>query len=761
MVLPAPDDPGAAFALAVTRDAPFAGRALLQTELLDTVEHVVHRGGARMIAYVGEPGIGKSRLARLGLEHVERTGTMEGAATCFDARGTDVSGGLFRLLSRWLGMPRNARASWSWIESTGIDLERIHRWLTATAMESAERPSVAEVVEVAHAVIRSLGRRAPVYLWLDDVAWARDGAIELVERLLAKQDANVLVVATLRSGTLQHEATRARLANILGSKHSVTRTIEPLDQAERRAVLTRLAPLAPQLVDEMVDRLDGSPMLLVEVVRALAAGDLLERRPEGLAPRGSSSLIDLLGDRPLATLVGARVDAMLAGFEAEAGVAEGILARAALLGSFFEDATLRACVASDRTLSKALDAVLDRALLHGIVRAEGGSLFSFDHQLVQETLTMRLETSPSRVKVFFDVANGLMARHGKDRSDVAAAVAELLRRAGAKDRAWDRILHAIETAAWAGDRASASAYLATAMGWLDEDGETPMSRARATVALAEARVRYYALEYDAARIALSRALAIARVGKDALLVLQCEAFEADVAFYQDRFADAERIATACEARASLDDPDLAAIGGTATQRLADLAVLTERPADAIACWERCQQFRLAAGYPWRARIARLNLAEALMVTGRVDEADVILTGVRREAMGAHDDEGIGCCVDLEARLTFMRGDAEAARSIMIERARAVASTGDPWRRTMLLGFLALLSVTLDGDEEARASTRAFTTAYGRVPHDEAFTIFAMRLLVERLAARGLADASAEVGAVIAFRQERVRRGMRR
>jgi hypothetical protein len=343
---------------------------------------------------------------------------------------------------------------------------------------------------------------------------------------------------------------------------------------------------------------------------------------------------------------------------------------------------------------------------------------------------------------------------------VAAAVADLLRRAGAKDRAWDRLLHAIETAAWAGDRSSAHAYLATATSWLDEDQETPMSRARATVALAEARVRYYALEYDAARIALSRALSIARVGKDELLVLQCESFEADVAFYQDRFADAERIAKACEARASLDDPDLAAIGASAAQRLADLAALTERIDETIACWERCHRYRLAAGLPWRARIALLNLGESLLVAGRLDEAHDVLLRVRREAEAAHDDEGVGCCIDLETRLAYLRGDPEGARATMQSRAAVIAATGDQWRRTMLLGFLALLSASLDDDEEARASTRAFTTAYARVPHDEAFTIHGMRLLVERLGARGLADAAAEVAAVTALREERVRRGMR-
>jgi hypothetical protein len=210
----------------------------------------------------------------------------------------------------------------------------------------------------------------------------------------------------------------------------------------------------------------------------------------------------------------------------------------------------------------------------------------------------------------------------------------------------------------------------------------------------------------------------------------------------------------------MDDPDLAAIGASAAQRLADLAVLAERHDEAIACWERCHRFHLAAGLPWRARIALLNLAESLMVVGRLDEARAVLNEVRTEAEAARDDEGLGCCLDLEARLVFMRGDPDGARAVMVARGHAVQATGDPWRRTMLLGFLAAISCALDGDEETRASTRAFTTAYMHVPHDEAFTIHAMKLLIERLGERGLSDAAAEVVAAAAMRQERVRRGTR-
>jgi serine/threonine protein kinase len=756
--LPAPLDPLAALSVFSVRDAPMAGRTSEREELRRAIDHVATNGGARLLTYVGEPGIGKSRIARFGLEEVERRGLMEGAATGFDPRGADVSGGLFRLLSRWLGAPRDPRTEWAWIDQPGFDLQRVHRWLAGSSVESTERPSMGEVIEITHAVLRALSRRAPIYLWFDDLAWARDGAIELASRVLAAQDARVLLVATLRSGTLHHEATRVRLGPLFASPHAIIRHVEPLDAAERRALVRSLVPLAPSLVDELGDRLDGSPMLIVEIVRALVAQDQLEPAPEGLVPKGGTSIPELLGDRPLARLVDSRIDALFAAFEADAEIAESVLVRAALLGAFFEDQTLRACIHGNRLLSAAVDEVLDRALLHGIVRAEGASLFSFDHGLIQEALMLRLERSPGRQAVYYDVANGLQARYGKDRADVAAAVADLMRRAGAKERAWERLLHAIETSSWSGDRASAAAHLAVANDWLTRDDEPAMSLRRASVAYAQARAHYYALEYDAARISLSRALSMARVGKDDMLALTCEAFSAAVAFYQDRFAEAERVATACVRRASLEDPDLARIGADASHRLADLAVLRGDRSAALAWWERSYEFCLAGGEAFRTRIAHLNLGESMMILGRLDDAGAVLHAVRQEATAAQDEEAISSCVDLEARLAYLRGDPEGARAAIVERARSIESTGDRWRMTMLCGFLALLAAELDDDETAIRATERFAIAYAKVPHDEAFTMLAMDALVLRLDARGLAGPADRIRGAIEQRTHRVKAG---
>ena len=143
-----------------------------------------------------------------------------------------------------------------------------------------------------------------------------------------------------------------------------------------------------------------------------------------------------------------------------------------------------------------------------------------------------------------------------------------------------------------------------------------------------------------------------------------------------------------------------------------------------------------------------------------DDADAVREEVRREALSAHDEERVACCVDLEVRIRFLRGDPAGARAANAERAHSIHTMGDPWRRTMQLAFEALVAAAIDPDAEAHAAARAFADAYARVPQDEAFTIHAMHLATRLLTERGLGDAADSIRAAIAMREERVRRGMR-
>ena len=746
--LPAADDLALGAGIARLREIPLAGREEERRELTAMVDEVLREGGARLVAYVGEAGIGKSRLARWGLGHVEATGKMDGAAGGYDPSGADVALGLRHALRRLVGMPQKAvKEALRWLASEpGLDVERLARFLRADEGEATL--SADHVVHLAHAALRAAGRMRPIYLWLDDLGWARDGAIDLVEALLEQGDVPVLVVATMRAGSTQHASVRERLERILRHPRARVREVRALDRDARARMLEGVAPLAPGVAGALAERIEGSPLLLASLVHDWRGRGLLE--PDGAVyrPRDGASVDELLVLRPLAALLGDRVEELLGAFEARGPLAVEVLGRAALLGARFEHAALRAACARDPRLRAAMDEVLDRALLVGVVRAEREGVYAFDHALVQEGLVARVEAGPQRGLALVDAANGLQSRYGKERADIASLVAGLLHRAGDRDRAWERQHRAIERSAWVADDRAASMHLAVARAWVAEEPER-----EARVELAEARVHYFALRYDRALEAVARARAMA----DPVLAMQCDALEADVLYYQDRFRASQRIAERCVASTG-EDPELADVRAQASQRLAELAVLRGDLGAALVWRQHTQACAEVTGRAWRVRIARLNVAEILAVAGQHEEAAAICEAALADARADRDEDAVTASRESLACIDVLAGRAERSRAFLERRALELEASRDGWRLSAVLPYTALIAAFSSSGSIVEAEVRRMAEAFRAVPHDEAFTFAAMRRLAALLLEQGRFALAREVDALLDARAERYRVG---
>lgn len=750
--LPGPSDLALGAGIARLREIPIVGRAEERAELAALVEEVVEQGGTRLLAYVGEAGIGKSRLARWGLEYVEQTGTMEGAAGGYDPSGADVAGGLRHALRRVVGMPaRGVAEAWRWLAAEpGLDLDRLARFLRAGDDEDTVSSDL--VVHLASSALRAAARMRPIYLWLDDLGWARDGALDLVEALLDRDEVPLLIVATMRAGSIQHAGVRARIERVLRHPRARRREVKGLGTEERARLLEQVAPLAPGVARTLAQRIDGSPLLLVQLVHDWRARGLLERHGATHRPRGGASVDALLVERPLAGLMTDRVDDLLSAFDRGAAVAEAVLGRAALLGARFEHEALRFACARDPKLSRAVDEVLDRALLVGVLRAEG-QLYAFDHGLVQEALVTRIERGADRTLALVDAANGLLSRYGKERADIAALVAGLLHRAGDRERAWERQLRAIERAAWASDDAAALSYLAVAKSWVAAE---PTWAPRAEHA--EARVHYFALRYDRALVAIARARSM--VAEGSLMAMLCDATEADVLYYQDRFADAERIAQRCLTAASAsEDPEVLGIRAQASQRMAELSLLRGDIEKALAWREETLSCAEATGESWRVRVARLNVADLLLVLGRTDEALAICDAMLAEAKAERDRDNVVAASEQRAHMEVLLGRGAPLREYLEQRAAELEASSDAWRLAGLLPYTTLVALELDEDEPSvEARVRRLLGVYRNAPHEEACTIAAMRKLAVALEERGRFDLARELDALLEERAERHRAG---
>lgn len=749
--LPAPPNLRVGAALARLREQRMVGRDAERTALAQLADDVVADGHARLVAYVGEAGIGKSRLARWGLTHVERNGLMEGAAGGYDASGADIGGGLRHAL-RWLvGLPREGwTEAWRWFaDEEELDLDRLRQYLKGD--EAGEAIAAEQVVQLAHATLRAVGRIRPIYLWLDDLAWAGDGAIALVERLLREDDVPVLVVATMRPGATQSGLVALDVERALSHERAQVRHLRPLDEAERAELLAASAPLAPGIAETLAERIEGSPLLLVQLVRDWLETGLLEPHGEVVRPRGGASVDELLVERPLSRLLLDRIEGVLSAFGSRRYIAEAVLGRAALLGARVERSALLAACARAPNLRAAVDEVLERALLLGVLRTDREAVYAFDHGLLHEAMVEHIEGSDNRAEALIDAANGLQQRYGKERPDISMRMGDLLWRAGERERAWDRLLKAIERAAWAGDDFMAVGYVGLARSWASEDDSRLPE-----VEHAEALAHYYALRYEPALEHVRSAGRLAAERGDEAFLARCRMTEAEIRFYQDRFLESERLATQCHATES-EDPDVVAVRAKAAHLLADLAVLRGDVDTALARRREAVDFARRAGVPWRMRVERMNLAETYLALGRLEEAEKIFRRVHAEAKAERDDVALDAAEETWARIGVLSGRYEGLADYLERRVGELART-DTWRCSGMSAFRALLSAHTADEATLRRHVEELEERYRQVPHEELATLHAMRKLAEQLEERGQLELARRVDGLLEARAQIHARG---
>jgi DNA-binding SARP family transcriptional activator len=241
---------------------PFVGRAAELEQLAALPERA--RSDGRQIALVGgEPGGGKTRLAREVAERVTSSGVSVLYGACDPAVRTPYEPFVEAL------EPAAARLDLA----HPAPLTRLFPGLrgdpTAAPADETKDPDV-ERHELHGALTALLARLTPAVLVLDDVQWA-DASSLLLLRHLARTlgAAPIVVLALFREG--EGELPDA-LASTLAELHrldGVTRIrLSGLDVADVQA----LVPGSGKLAEQLVELTDGNPFLVGEVWRHMLAG---------------------------------------------------------------------------------------------------------------------------------------------------------------------------------------------------------------------------------------------------------------------------------------------------------------------------------------------------------------------------------------------------------------------------------------------------------------------------------------------------------
>ena len=172
------------------------------------------------------------------------------------------------------------------------------------AVEGADREIAWGFRRLAEHVI---GDRGPLVLVFEDIHWAEPPLLDLIEYVVTwTRDAPLLVICSSRPELLD-----TRPAWGSGRMEASRIHLEPLTEEESRSLLGSLLAvddLPAELRQRVLDRAEGNPLFVEEVVRMLIEEGMVERRDDRWVARAEAA--DVRVPDSVEALIRARLDTL-------------------------------------------------------------------------------------------------------------------------------------------------------------------------------------------------------------------------------------------------------------------------------------------------------------------------------------------------------------------------------------------------------------------------------------------------------------------
>jgi class 3 adenylate cyclase/tetratricopeptide (TPR) repeat protein len=437
---------------ALMERTPFVGREAERADLRRLLDQVA-RGQGALVMIGGEPGVGKTRLAEELMAEARQRNMTALIGHCYEMEGAPPYIPYAEILEAAARMfpPEALRETLGDSASEVAKLMPELRRLFPDIPPSPELPPEQERRYLFNGMrdfVARTGRNQPVVYVLDDLHWATDASLLLLQHIAQElHEMPVLIVGTYRDVELDVTRPLARTLEELHRQRLAHRVaLRRLPEAGVAAMLRALSDQEPPkpLVDVVYSETEGNPFFVEEVFQHLAEeGKLFD--VEGRW-RPDLEVSELEVPEGVRLVVGRRL-------QRAAEECRRILSTAAVIGRSFTFELLEALVEADTdTLLDAIDEA-ERANL--ITSAEDGSpdgqaeaRFIFAHELIRQTLVSGLSL-PRRQRLHLRIADAIEQAHPNHVEEHAADLAHHLYQAGAAAEP-DRTIHFL---ALAGERA--------------------------------------------------------------------------------------------------------------------------------------------------------------------------------------------------------------------------------------------------------------------------------------------------------------------
>ncbi len=407
---------------------PFVGRDPEATELTRLLDQML-TGQGGLVLLGGEPGVGKTRLARELMATARQRGAVCLTGHCYEMEGAPPFVPFVEMVEQAVAiLPQALRAA------MGDLAPEIAAMVPSLRRTYSDIPPLPEVPADQQRrlifgafldYLRRVTQKSPLVLLLDDLHWADESTLQLLQHLAPHLvTLRLLIVGTYRDVELDVARPFAKtLESLVRQRLAMRIALRRLQESSVQELLAKMSGSAPPsgLAKAVFRETEGNPFFIEEVYQHLSEeGKLFDASGAWKSDLRVDTIEVPEGVR---LVIGRRLDRL----GADARI---VLTAAAIVGRTFPLDVVQACV--DLSDDEVLDAIeeAERAQLVAADTSQRTARYGFVHELIRTTLVNGLSL-PRRQRLHLKIADALERLRAASLDSHASVLAHHLYQAGA------------------------------------------------------------------------------------------------------------------------------------------------------------------------------------------------------------------------------------------------------------------------------------------------------------------------------------------